>query len=220
MERITGVPRSKQDARRAYNRISPYYDLMAGFFERGPAARALTWLEIKPGQQVLEIGFGTGHTLLDIARSVGPGGAGFGVDISEGMLKITRGRLERAGLLSWVKLYRGDALDLPFEDAMFDSVFMAFTLELFDTPEINGVLCEAHRVTRPGGKLAVISLLRQPDSVFVKLYERLHCRWPNYIDCRPIYPAESIEEAGYEVLRNRKSRLVVLPVETVLARKS
>jgi len=50
-----------------------------------------------------------------------------------------------------VRLLQADALSLPFPSRHFDAAFMAFTLELMDTPEISIVLSELHRVLQTGG---------------------------------------------------------------------
>ena len=65
--------------------------------------------------------------------------------------------VEQAGLAERVDLRCGDAAQLPFETDFFDVVFMAFTLELFDTPEIPKVLSECKRVLKPAGSLMFTS---------------------------------------------------------------
>ncbi len=53
----------------------------------------LDQLIIKKGETFLEIGFGTGHCLNQIAKLAGKTGKGYGVDISSGMLKVAKKRL-------------------------------------------------------------------------------------------------------------------------------
>ena len=217
---ISRVHRSKDDAKKYYNRISSAYDCLGGIFERKLAEKALRALAIQDGEIVLEIGFGTGHCLQNIALSVGRTGKAYGIDISDGMLRITRRRLEKAALLDRVELYHGDASKLPFSDGTFDEVFMSFTLELFDTPEIPELLSEVWRVLKVGGRLGVTSLSRtKGKSMALRIYEWLHRNWPKYMDCRPIYLEQSLSKAGFRIKIKEIYSLFALPVEIVVAYK-
>jgi len=217
---ISRVHRSKDDAKKYYDRISSAYDCLGGIFERKPAKKALRALEIKNGDIVLEIGFGTGHCLQNIALSAGRTGKAYGIDISDGMLRITRRRLEKAALLDRVELYRGDASRLPFSDGAFDEVFMSFTLELFDTPEIPELLSEVWRVLKAGGSVGVASLSKiKGNPLALRMYEWLHRKFPKYADCRPIYLEESLRKAGFRIRIKEIYSLFALPVEIVVAYK-
>jgi demethylmenaquinone methyltransferase/2-methoxy-6-polyprenyl-1,4-benzoquinol methylase len=59
------------------------------------------------------------------------------------MCNITQSKVEKAGFSERVQLICGDALQLPFSESSFNAIFMSFTLELFDTPEIPEVLKDA-----------------------------------------------------------------------------
>jgi len=215
---VSPVSRTKEEAKRCYDRLSRYYDYLAGPFERKYAEMALERLSIAEGETVLEIGFGTGHCLKRIAESIGQTGKVYGIDISSAMMGITKKRLEKAGLAERAELYCGDAASLPFADNTFDAVFMSFTLELFDTPEIPKVLEQIKRVLKPGGRLGVASLSKEDgESIFLRLYEWVHHKWPKYADCRPIYVEQSLREAGYEIKSKEKVRLFRLPGEIVVA---
>lgn len=176
-------------------------------------------LGIKKGEIVLEIGFGTGHCLKKMAELVGEEGKVYGIDISSGMLEVSKKRLQKDGLLDRVELYCGDASKLLYEDNKFDAVFMSFTLELFDTPEIPKVLNEIKRVLKPSGRLGVVSMSKEGGNVLLRLYEWLHEKLPQYIDCRPIYVEQSIREAGFEIKYKEKVRLFGLLGEIVIAVK-
>ena len=218
---ILPVPRIKGEAKRTYDRISRYYDYLAEPFERKYAERALEHLSIGKGETVLEIGFGTGHCLKRIAESVGPKGKTYGIDISTGMMEITKKRLEKAGLEDRVKLLCGDAASLPFDDSTFNAVFMSFTLELFDTPEIPKVLEQIKRVLKPDGRLAVVSISKENgESIFLRLYEWTHNKWPKYVDCRPIYVEQSLLDAGYQIKSKERVKIFRLPAEIIVAVKT
>jgi demethylmenaquinone methyltransferase/2-methoxy-6-polyprenyl-1,4-benzoquinol methylase len=217
---VLPVPRSKEAAKRFYDRISRVYDYLTGAFERQYADMAVERLSVEEGETVLEIGFGTGHCLQRIAESVGQTGKVYGVDISSGMLEVTRRRLDKAGLIDRVELYCGDGASLPYGDNTFDAVFMSFTIELFDTPEIPRLLEEVKRVLKPRGRIGVVSMSKQNgESLLLRLYEWAHKKWPKYVDCRPIYLEQSLRDAGYEIRKKEKLKLFGLPGEIVVAVK-
>jgi len=217
---ILSVPRSKEQAKRFYDRISKVYDYLIGAFERKYAEMAVERLSVEEGEIVLEVGFGTGHCLKRMAQSVGKMGKVYGLDISSGMLETTRRRLAKAGLMDKVELQCGDATTLPYGDNSFDVVFMSFTLELFDTPEIPKLLAEIGRVLKLGGRIGVVSISKENGkSLLLRLYEWAHRKWPKYVDCRPIYLERSLREAGYEIRKKEKVKLFGLPVEIAVAMK-
>ena len=185
-------------ARTNYNRMSRFYDLFAGTSERRFTGIGLQMLAAWPGENVLEIGFGTGHSLVALMRSVGVSGKVTGVDISEGMLRMAQSRIKKAGLAAQVDLRLGDAASLPFDADDFDAIFASFTLELFAPSEIPIVLKECCRVLRPEGRIGVVALAKT-DGVAVRLYEWAHAKFPNFIDCRPIFVRQVIEEAGFRI---------------------
>ena len=147
---ISRVTRSQQEAKASYDKISKWYDLLA-CSERKYGYKGLQKLSVKEGEIVLEIGFGTGHCIQSLARTVGNSGKVYGIDISQRMYDLDQARIKRVGLSERVNLQCGDAAKLPFETNFFDAVFMSFNLELFDTPEIPTVLHECKRVLRSGG---------------------------------------------------------------------
>ncbi len=211
---VLRVFQSRAQVRAYYDRISKVYDLLAEHSE-GPVRRAgLARLALQPGECMVEIGCGTGHCVVDCAKT----GAGrlFAVDISLGMLQQTHRALAAAE--QKVDLVCADAAALPFPGAFADALFLSFTLELFDTPEIPRVLAECRRVLRPGGRIVVVGMTKDGGRDFlVESYEWAHLHFPNFVDCRPIHVAQSLEEAGFTV-GSREIEKMWLPVEIVLAR--
>ena len=219
---IKRVNRSKEAARASYNRMSRWYDMIAGSTEKKYRDWGLEKLSAQPGESILEIGFGTGHCLVSLAKAVGPAGRVLGLDISDGMLAIARERLQKEGLNDRVDLHLGDAADLDFIGAnILNGVFMSFTLELFDNPEIPLVLQECHRILKPGGRLAVVSMTKtNPPGVAVRMYEWFHEHMPDYADCRPIFARRALEESGFEIQDVSLSSMWGLPVEIALGKKT
>jgi ubiquinone/menaquinone biosynthesis C-methylase UbiE len=218
-EPITPVTRSKDQARTSYNRLSRWYDLVAGASEKKYRDYGLAKLNAQEGEHILEIGFGTGHCLLSLARSVGDSGKVYGIDLSEGMLAVSQNRIRDAGLADRVDLRLGDALSLPFASGSFDALFMSFTLELFDTPEIPELLRRCRAVLRPGGRLVVASLVKEA-AVAVRLYEWFHRKMPVIVDCRPIYAQAALTGAGFDICDVTAFSMWGLPVEIILARSA
>ncbi len=215
---ISRVDRSKAEASEAYDKMSRWYDMLAGSSEQKLVRAGLAQLAVATGEVVLEIGFGTGHALVALARAVGSAGKVYGIDISEGMRDLARQRLQAAGLAERVELRLGDAARLPYSDHTFDGVFVSFTLELFDTPEIPVVLAECRRVLRSGGRLTVVAMSKEGDGgLMLRLYEWAHKQMPKYVDCRPIFVQKALKEAGFQVVVSESRSTWGLPVEIVTA---
>lgn len=219
---IKRVNRSKAAARASYNRLSRWYDMIAGSTEKKYRDWGLEKLSAQPGERILEIGFGTGHCMIALANAVGPTGRVTGVDISDGMLAIARQRLQKEGLYDRTDLHLGDAVNLNFiQSSRLDGVFMSFTLELFDNPEIPRVLQECHRILKPEGRLAVVSMTKSdPPGMVVRLYEWFHDHMPDYADCRPIFARQALEQNGFVIEDVSVSSMWGLPVEIILGKKS
>ena len=218
---ILRVPATPEEIKRSYAKISKLYPIFEGRFEKGLRKRGLQLLAVQKGDQVLEVGFGTGYALVEIAKSVGETGKAYGIDLTPEMVELARERLKKAALLNRVELHQGDARNMPYEANMFDAVYMAETLELFNTPDIPIVLQEIKRVLKPVGRLVVASLSREgrENSRFLRFYEWVHQKIPKYASCRPIYVEQSIKEAGYEIVKREELLLWRLaPMKIVVAK--
>ncbi len=217
---VLRVIRTKAQAKESYDRMSPFYDYFAGVFEQKYRNLALKRLNVARGEAVLEVGFGTGHCLKQMAEAVGEGGKVYGIDLSSGMLVASKRRLEKAGLWNRVELTCADAMKMPYTDNKFDAVFSSFALELFDSPEIPEVLAEIRRVLRPKGRVGIISMSKEDGaSLLMKLYEWLHQKLPQYVDCRPIYVEQSIKDAGFGIQYKERVSLLGLPGDIVIGTK-
>jgi arsenite methyltransferase len=110
------------------------------------ATRAL--LALQPGERVLDIGSGPGFLAAEMAAEVGAEGRVVGVDPSESMLEMARGRGAP------VEYAAGDALALPFADETFDAAVATQVYEY--VADMPAALAEARRVLRPGGRLLIL----------------------------------------------------------------
>jgi SAM-dependent methyltransferase len=104
--------------------------------------------------RVLDVGCGTGVVTRDVAARVGARGAAVGVDPSRALLAVARRRARTVASSARPTFRRGDGLALPFGPASFD-VALAVTV-LLHVPDSDRVLAEMIRVTRPGGRVAVL----------------------------------------------------------------
>ncbi|MEA2070685.1 MAG: class I SAM-dependent methyltransferase [Asgard group archaeon] len=209
------IKRTPQEARKAYNQMSSWYDLFSGF-EKDYREKGIQLLKVKPGEKILEIGSGTGNSLLILGEKVGTSGKVYGIDISEGMVKVSKSKLRQANLMDRVILTCGNALELPYEDNFFDGIFICFTLELFAKPEITLFFEECKRVLKIKGRMGIVSMEKKKrDSVMVKIYELFHKLFPRWIDCRPIPVKDLLEKNGLKINSYQQFRMWGLPVAIV-----
>ena len=207
---VLRVLQSREETRAFYDKIAGVYDLLADRSEQPVRRMGLKMLDARPGERILEIGFGTGHSLIELAQAVGPSGKIFGIDLSEKMVQMARALVRDRGLHERVELTCDDALHLPYESGSLDGVFMGFTLELFDTPEIPQVLAECRRVLKTGGRIVVVGMSRlAPGGLVTKVFEWTHRHFPNYLDCRPILVRRALEDAGFEITGSKIAKMWV-----------
>jgi ubiquinone/menaquinone biosynthesis C-methylase UbiE len=122
------------------------------------------------GERVLEIGVGTGYYSLDLAGWIAPGGTLELFDLQQEFLDhVMRGAAAR-GIENLVPT-RGDATDLPYEDASVDAVVL--TAVLGEIPDSAAALREVRRVLKPGGRLVVGELFGDPHFTTRASLERL-----------------------------------------------
>ena len=111
---------------------------------------------LRPGQRVLDIAGGTADLAIQFARRVGASGEVVLTDINPAMLALGRDRMLDAGIMA--PAVQCDAEHLPFADAHFDCVSVAFGLR--NMTRKDRALAEMHRVLKPGGRLLVLEFSR------------------------------------------------------------
>ncbi|MDE2612501.1 MAG: bifunctional demethylmenaquinone methyltransferase/2-methoxy-6-polyprenyl-1,4-benzoquinol methylase UbiE [Burkholderiales bacterium] len=142
--------------RGVFDSVATRYDLMNDVLSFGLhrlwKGYAVAVAGVRPGMQVLDIAGGTGDLAREFAAAVGSGGSVVLTDINESMLRVGRDHLlDRGTVLPTVAC---DAERLPFADAAFDLVSVAFGLRNMTHKE--AALAEMARVLRPGGRLLVL----------------------------------------------------------------
>lgn len=143
-----------------FDAIAPRYDLLNRLLSLGVDQRwrrlLVRKLELAPGARVLDHATGTADLALLIARSH-PTVRVLGLDPSTEMLRIGMAKVGAAGLSERVELRRGDAERLEGIDSQsIDAVSMAFGIR--NVPDRAQALREFARVTRPGGRVAILEL--------------------------------------------------------------
>jgi len=139
-----------------YDAVSQFYDPVVAetFWPRRLQRRLLDSLVLGPDDRVLDVGCGTGVTCTLLAEQV---------DQVEA-IDLSRPQLRRASRPENVRFVRADAHQLPYADETVDAVVSVGAVLYFADPV--AALAEAHRVTRPGGKLLVAGFNRPPFPTF------------------------------------------------------
>ena len=196
-----------------YNRLSRYYDFFSQGSERKFINLGLKELAPQPGENILEIGYGTGYGLISIAKMISHSGCIVGIDLSSGMANIAKEKIVKSGTNATVFINIGDATHLPYISGYFDAIFMSFSLELFAESDIPSVLQECARVLRDDGRLGLISMYQTKTMTFsVKIYEWFRRKYPNLIDCHPIPLETYLDRNGFNISKITVKSMWGLPV--------
>lgn len=198
--------------RRMFGAIAHRYDLnnRVHSFGRDQAWRrcAVRMSGVTSSEEVLDVACGTG----DLTRAFAHAGARTvtGLDFTPEMLDIARRKRSKSASARTAEVkisyVEGDAMALPFEDASFDVVSIAFGIRNVSDPGV--ALAEFRRVLRPGGRLIILEFSR-PKLAPV--------RWGNDLYCRVIMP-----RTATLISRDRSGAYKYLPrsIETFLSREA
>jgi arsenite methyltransferase len=115
---------------------------------------------LQPGEVVLDLGCGGGLDVLLAARKVGPTGFVYGIDMTDSMLELARINAAKVGATN-VEFRKGEIESLPLPDSSVDVILANCVVNL--SPETSAALAEAHRVLKPGGRLALAEVMVDGD---------------------------------------------------------
>lgn len=121
---------------------------------------------IRRDQSVLDVGCGTGASLLAISPLVGPGGRVTGIDIAAPLLMRARGRLSEAAI-SNVELIEADAQIHPFEPGLHHAIVSRFGVMFFSDPV--AAFTNLRRALAPAGRLAFVCWAPLEDNPWFRL---------------------------------------------------
>ncbi len=146
----------KEQLTQMFDKISENYDGLNRIISLGRDVRwrrkVVNIVKEKSPASVLDIATGTGDLAIELANT----GASriVGIDISQGMLNIGKKKVRQKGLAERIDMVVGDSEALPFGDASFDAITVAFGVRNFE--DLDKGLSEILRVLKPGGTLVVL----------------------------------------------------------------
>ena len=168
----SGLGKKKQVAE-MFDSIAFRYDFLNRFLSFGIDVwwrkKAILQLkEIKP-KTVLDVATGTADVAIMTYKLLKPEKI-TGIDISDGMLQLGRGKIEKLGLQPHIQLQMGDSETINYPANSFDAITVAFGVRNFENLEKG--LSEMYRVLKPGGKLVVLEFSRPKQRMFKSI-----CNW-------------------------------------------
>jgi phosphatidylethanolamine/phosphatidyl-N-methylethanolamine N-methyltransferase len=135
---------------RLYARFASVYNGIFGPILHAGRVEAMRELPLKPNDDILEVGIGTGLTATLYPSDCRV----MGIDLSEPMLREAARHVESHNRRN-VRLWQMDASSLGFPDESFDVVYAAYVVSVVPDPVV--VLREMRRVCRPGGRIVVLN---------------------------------------------------------------
>ncbi|HEX8260582.1 MAG TPA: class I SAM-dependent methyltransferase [Rubrobacteraceae bacterium] len=186
--------------RRHYDRSAGSYDRIISWAEKALFGGAREWVCLQARGEVLEIAVGTGRNFPFYPEGVRLSG----IELSPKMLDLARRRARELGRDADLRV--GDAHNLPYPDASFDTVIV--TLALCTIPDHRRALAEAARVLRPGGELLLLEHVRSPV-LPVRLLQRVLEPLTLLLDHDHLLrePLRHVEDAGLVVESLERSKL-------------
>jgi len=154
-------------------RRNPVFEYLTGISFNEEFKKIVHAGKIDHANKILDLACGSGIYLRPIAQK-NPNAIVVGLDMSPSMLTYASQQIEIEKLTNTI-LIRGNALDLPFSEQMFNSVNCCGALHLF--PDVDRVLQEVYRILVPGGRFTtgvflkhigiIGSLMAQSQKYFV-----------------------------------------------------
>jgi phosphatidylethanolamine/phosphatidyl-N-methylethanolamine N-methyltransferase len=151
---------------RLYARFASVYNALFGPVLQSGRREAMRELPLKPGDEILEVGIGTGLTATLYPSDCRV----IGIDLSEPMLREAARHIEAHGRTN-VRLWRMDASSLAFPDESFDVVYAAYVISV--VPDPVAVLREMRRVCREAGHIVLLNHFLSTSPVLSAVERRI-----------------------------------------------
>jgi ubiquinone/menaquinone biosynthesis C-methylase UbiE len=204
------VSEETERLKRVWEREAPAYDRRMSFFERVLFGDGREWVCSRASGEVLEVAVGTGRNFPFYPEGVRL----TAIDLSPAMLEIARKKTDELGLDA--DLREGNAQELPFADASFDTVVC--TLSLCNISDDLRAIAEMKRVLRPGGRLLLLDHVRASSKVWLAVQRVLEpLSWRFSCDHLLRRPLEHVLAEGFEVEQRERYKAGI--VERLSARK-
>ena len=163
----TGEERARL-VREMFDRIAGRYELLNTLMSVGLNRiwnkKAVATTGLRPGGRALDLACGAGSLTRDLAKRVGPEGYVLGIDFSDEMLKVAKGRPAQN-----IEYRLGDATDLKgVEDSSFDAATIAYGAR--NIPDLDALFGEMERVISPGAKIVCLEIARPKGRFFGTFY--------------------------------------------------
>lgn len=160
----------KEQVAQMFDNISHRYDflnhLLSMRIDKSWRKKVVSFIGKKNPKSILDIATGTGDLAIALTKT----GATqiTGLDISAGMLEKGKQKIAERKLDNTISMTLGDSENLPFDDATFDAITVAFGVRNFENLEKG--LSEIYRVLKPGGDLAVLEFSQPESFPFKQVY--------------------------------------------------
>jgi phosphatidylethanolamine/phosphatidyl-N-methylethanolamine N-methyltransferase len=145
-----------------YGKLASVYDVIFGPTLHAGRVQAIQRMGIKRGDQVLEVGVGTGINAGLYPRDCSV----TGIDLSSSMLEKARDRVARKDIRN-VRLLEMDAADIKFADGSFDIVYAPYLVSV--VPDPVAVAREMSRVCRSGGRVVILNHFRSANPLLASI---------------------------------------------------
>jgi len=145
-----------------YDVQSLFYDVTFGKLVRRHIRKAITHMDVRDTDVVLDVGIGTGASL----HFYPPKGQIIGIDLSGGMLRECKKKIREQGRDN-VMVLQGNALGLPFGDNTFDHVFISHVISVVSDPFL--LIREAQRVAKQNARIIIVNHFQSTNPVIAKV---------------------------------------------------